>query len=494
MKKSLILSILFFACLLLFSVLPVSAQSSDKPRLAVFGFLNQTGDDSFTLPAETASGTLLTTMKLLSLFTVTEPDAIPRNITDSVLDQWCTKNNIDFVIFGTVSKTQDNKQSYQLDYFSRSAKKVTDRKDETGESVLDVFSIVDTLTGDMLGSIVNNKISFGSLDFANKGKSGDYDIYLDSVFIQTNPNRFERVPSGDHTVRIAQKATGKDILTQKVTIVKGKTEKLEFELKDETSVVVKDQQKGKARFESGTQGKIYIGQELIGDIGPDAPLVSDTLQTGSIDVRFVAQDGSTETKTITVTDKAYVTVAFGVISRVDQVGENSEQDQTNLSDINLLIIKNLPDNYKIVFEKSHILTDIEKSNLYSTYAKNGLNAFSLNLLFFPVSIGSFIQNDIAGGLVTSIIKVSGITGIILVLKFDYIDDPKQIGIVLAGSIGLLLGGEIGSLIRPWSYSTNYNNLLKSALRIPATVQVQPTVSFVPVNGAPGFMMGMNVKY
>jgi len=353
-------------------------RASDKPHLAVFGFLNQTGDDSFTLPAETASGTLLTTMKLLSLFTVTEPDAIPRNITDSVLDQWCTKNNIDFVIFGTVTKTQDNKQSYQLDYFSRSAKKITDRKNET---VLDVFSVVDTLTGDMLGSIVNNKISFGSLEFANKGKPGDYDIYLDSVFIQTSPNHFERVPSGDHMVSVVQKATGKDILSQKVTIVKGKTEKVEFAFKDEPTVVAQDQPKGKARFESDKQGKIYIDQELIGDIGPDAPLVSDTLQTGSINVRFVAQDESVETKTITVTDKAYVTSIFGVPVNTEPKIDDPAQILANVSDINLLIKKSLSNNYDIIIDESRILPDSEKTDLYTTYSKQSLGAFGLNLLF-----------------------------------------------------------------------------------------------------------------
>jgi len=491
MKKSVFLTAL--ACLFLFSVIQVSAQTSEKPHLAVFGFLNQTGDDAFTIPAETASGNLLTTMKLLSLFAVTEPDAIPRNITDSVLDQWCTKNNIDFVIFGTVSKTQDNKQSYQLDYFSRSAKKVTDRKNETGESVLDVFSIVDTLTGEMLGVISNNKISFGSLEFANKGKSGDYDIYLDDVFIQTNPVRFERVPSGDHAVRVVQKATGKEILTQKVTILKGKTEKLEFALKDETAVTVQDQPKGKARFESGKKGKIYIGQEFIGDIGPDAPLVSDTLQTGSIEVRFVALDGSGETKTITVTDKAYVTSIFGASANTESNSDNSAQILANLSDIKLLIKKDLKKNYDVISEKSRILPDAEKSDLYTTYTKKSWGAFGLNFLFWPVSIGSFMQGDISEGLVTTGLKVGGIAGYIWGAT-----NSRNLGslasLAYLGSIGLFLGGEIGSLITPWNYAIDYNKQLKSALRIPATVKVKPIVSFTPVNNSPVILMGLNVKY
>jgi len=401
----------------------------------------------------------------------------------------------DFVIFGSLTKTADNKQSYQLDYYSRSAKKITDRKIGTGESVLDVISVVDRLTGDMLGSIVNNKISFGSLEFANRGNSGDYDIYIDTAFIQTNPNRFKRVPSGEHTVRVVQKATGKDILTQKVKIVKGQTEKLEFELKDETVVVLQNQQKGMVRFESGTQGKIYIGQEFIGDIGPDSPLVSDTLQTGSIDIRFMSLNGTTETKTVTVSDKVYVTVAFGAIAAGEAVSDESAQILNNVRDINQLIQKSLPKNSNAISEKSQILTDVDKTNLYAGYAKKSLGAFSINAWFLPVSIGSFMQGDVKGGVITTAMKVTGITGFLCFSnKYANNRDPGVYGYAFWGSVGMVAAGEIISLIAPFTYASGYNKQLNKALNISTTVQVQPTVSFIPVNGAPGFMMGMNVKY
>ena len=129
----------------------------DKPRLAVFGFINQTGDDSFTIPAETASSNLLITMKMLNLFQVTEPDTIPRSLTEASLDQWCARNNIDFVIFGTLTKRIDEKQDYQIDYFSRAAKKITDKQSATGESVLDVFSVIDTLMDSLLGTITKKQ-------------------------------------------------------------------------------------------------------------------------------------------------------------------------------------------------------------------------------------------------------------------------------------------------------------------------------------------------
>jgi len=239
MKKQLLLTI---TVLMLLASFPLVSQSADKPRLAVFGFINQTGDDSFTIPAETASSNVLTTMKMLNLFQVTEPDTIPRSLTEPSLDQWCARNNIDFIIFGTLTKRPDDTQDYQINYFSRSSKKIVDKKSSTGESVLDVFSVTDTLIDSILGTITKNKISFGSLQFLNTGIQADYDVYLDDVFIQTNPAKFERIPSGAHTIRVVQKETGKDVVVQKLTIQQNKSDTLKFEMKTpaptEKSVVV----------------------------------------------------------------------------------------------------------------------------------------------------------------------------------------------------------------------------------------------------------------
>jgi TolB-like protein len=211
-----------------------SAAVSEKPRLAVFGFLNLTEDDSFSIPAETASNNLFITMRMLNLFQTMEQDTVPRNLTDSGLEQWCARNNVDFVIFGTMKLRDDGGQDYRLAYFSRAAKRITASKKESGENVLDVFSVVDSLTDSMLGTIVDNKISFGSLAFANTGIEGDYDIYLDGSFIQTNPSKFDRVPAGDHTVRVVQKATGIELVNKTVTVAAKKQDKIEFALKEPT--------------------------------------------------------------------------------------------------------------------------------------------------------------------------------------------------------------------------------------------------------------------
>lgn len=207
-------------------------QSAEKPRLAMLGFVNQTGDESFSIPAETASTNLFITMKMLNLFQTFEYDTVPRDLGDESLARWCARNNADFAVFGTVLRGPDGTQEYQLNYFSRAAKRVTARKLASGSSVLDVFSAVDTLTDAMLPTISDNRISFGSLKFIRTGALADYDIWLDGVFIQTNPAKFDRVPSGSHEIRVVQKATGQDALRATVVITPKKTETVQFELKD----------------------------------------------------------------------------------------------------------------------------------------------------------------------------------------------------------------------------------------------------------------------
>jgi TolB-like protein len=493
MKKTTI-TILVAMVLTGLASIPLSAQNAEKPRLAVFGFMNQTGDEAFTVPAETASSNLLLTMRLLNLFQVTEAETVPRNLTDSSIDQWCTKNNIDFVIFGTMTKTQDDRQEYQIDWFSHAAKRITDRNTETGESVLDVFSVVDTLTEAMLGTISNNKISFGSLRFVNRGIQGDYDVYLDGAFIQTNPAQFDRVPSGEHSIRIVQKATGAELLARKLTIVKGKAETAEFTLKETEPQKV--QAGGKARFESGKPGKIFIGKELIGNIAPASPIMADTLQTGNVEVRFEATDGMVETKTISVTDKAYVTVGFAPVAGAAATDDAAKLE--NLRNVERLIKGGLKKNKNEIMAASVNLDPFDKTNVYGVYHKGGFVPFAFNTLVLPVSIGSFIQGDLTGGIVSSALKVGGILEVAwFASQIDAVQSQSDINTAMTVfyiGVGTFIVGDIYGMICPWTFAGSYNRELKYALGLKRAVKAKPAVSFVPVGDSLGLRLGMSLDY
>lgn len=67
---------------------------------------------------------------------------------------------------------------------------------------------------------------------------------------------------------------------------------------------------GKLRVESSEVGKVFVGTEYLGEVGPDTPLVADTLALGRVDVKFVSPTSNTQ-KSVTVTDKVFATVVFG---------------------------------------------------------------------------------------------------------------------------------------------------------------------------------------
>lgn len=79
------------------------------------------------------------------------------------------------------------------------------------------------------------------------------------------------------------------------------------------AMVASDQNrpKGKIRVESSVSGKVFAGNDLLGTVGPDTPLIAENLATGKQDFRFVTGTAPDETKSVTVSDKAYVVLLFG---------------------------------------------------------------------------------------------------------------------------------------------------------------------------------------
>ena len=69
--------------------------------------------------------------------------------------------------------------------------------------------------------------------------------------------------------------------------------------------------KGKVRVESSVAGQVFMGKDLLGSVGPDMPLMADSLATGRQDFRFVSGSAPDEIKSTNVSDKAYVVLLFG---------------------------------------------------------------------------------------------------------------------------------------------------------------------------------------
>lgn len=198
-----------------------------KPRVAVFGFLNLTGDDSFDVPTETAGDNLFTGIAFLGSHEVAMPASIPRSYGNESLARWCDANGFDTILFGTVVAGASGGQEYALSVFDNAMKSVSIRKTATGSSVLDVFGISDELIVAVLGAIAGRHVGFGSLAFDGPG---DYSVIIDGDFRRDNPARIDRVVAGTHSVRVVGKAAGSapDLFSGDVTVAEGSTATVSF--------------------------------------------------------------------------------------------------------------------------------------------------------------------------------------------------------------------------------------------------------------------------
>lgn len=68
---------------------------------------------------------------------------------------------------------------------------------------------------------------------------------------------------------------------------------------------------GRVRFESPIPGLVYLGEEIIGEVGPDRPLAAEGLPIGRQEFQFVSNDGSLkDSKSVLVTARGTNTLTF----------------------------------------------------------------------------------------------------------------------------------------------------------------------------------------
>lgn len=230
MGKKVIRAAFCVAACLFASAVFFAQGTGTKSRIAVFGFLNLTGDDVFDIPAETAGKNLSFALKTIGLYTVSEPENVARNFSDSTLLKWCADNSVDVIMYGVIQLASDGGEDYRLSVFDAAKRTTTVRKTASGQSVLDVFSVSDELCASVLGAITGRRIGFGSIVFTNTGTAGNFAVSVDGVMVEGSPGRIDQVVSGTHRVRVLSGAAGTEVLSADVTVRERETVAVSFAL------------------------------------------------------------------------------------------------------------------------------------------------------------------------------------------------------------------------------------------------------------------------
>jgi TolB-like protein len=271
--KAFILPFLFFPAMLLAGqeIQPPNAreepstEATSLSRVAVAGYCNKTGDESFDIPAKTATDTLTLSLKLLNRYDVIAggelPDE-PANRSDETFLEWSHRHNYDYVLYGSIEKTASGAQQYQLGVFDRVKQKTTIQQTAQGESILDVFSVSDTLCVSMLQAVTGRHIGFGSIAFRTIEPQDDCDVILDGHNVSRGTAPIGRVLAGQHRLSVVTGGENAELLLFNQTISVKESGQATIELLPAREAIVVPRAKGSFVWTGEDRWTGYEDQQL----------------------------------------------------------------------------------------------------------------------------------------------------------------------------------------------------------------------------------------
>lgn len=199
---------LVFLVLLVASLLGVSAQVSvDRPRVLVVPFANLTNQQQNDVVADTSTDTIELTLRLLDQYEVV-PDTV--RTSDALMDagvanlrEIATAENVDNVIFGSVSSPEGRGFLFELSVYDRAEDAISLQAESRSPSLFGVFDASDELVAEAVSGFSGVRIGFGSLRVSSAG-SGDFLLYVDGSLLGENVSAVERLLIGDRNIEIRQ--------------------------------------------------------------------------------------------------------------------------------------------------------------------------------------------------------------------------------------------------------------------------------------------------
>ena len=180
-----------------------------------------------------------------------------------------------------------------------------------------------------------------------------------------------------------------------------------------------------------------------------------------------------------------------IIPAFSQTKSNLTSVEENSARISSLLDESLWKNSSEIFNLSQSVPLDLRISLYDKYEQKAVKTFLWNLIPY-MGIGSFLAHDNFGGFLELGCAVIGVSLIALAspqIRYTlttsktYTNDVQTTtnytyneAYAVAGEI-IAFSGWIFGLIRPWVYTSKYNNYLKSALRVNDSSKIE--VSFLP---------------
>ena len=197
---------------MLFTFVAVAAfgQDAQRPRtVAVVPAANRSGEPLLDSVGTTASRTIETSLLMLDNFDVraVASEAVTPAVVDgesAALAQFAREEMADYVMFGSVSKDQDERIVIEMAVWDRDADSVVLQARQTASSLFDTFSVADQLALRFLSAFSGRRIAFGSIQLEPDGwDEGSYTVLVDGIEIAVDtPAAISQVLIGDRVVTV----------------------------------------------------------------------------------------------------------------------------------------------------------------------------------------------------------------------------------------------------------------------------------------------------
>jgi len=213
-------------------IAPLAAETvAPRPRIAVLAFLNETGKPSYDAACEAATETLTLCLTSMNSYEfLPAPKGLARQ--GASLDAWAERNNVDTILYGSISLETSDEVKATLRVFDRQKNATLVVKESPRVKPLDIFQASDDLAASVIDAISGVHIGFGSIEFVNTGGPGSYWVEIDGREIGENLASVPKWITGKHVIVIKQKSASNETTISRIdaAIIEGTTFEAEFKL------------------------------------------------------------------------------------------------------------------------------------------------------------------------------------------------------------------------------------------------------------------------
>jgi hypothetical protein len=189
-------------------------------RVAVIPVISEEEDSTFESMSGAINDTVLLTLKLLGHYDVVEDHGYTAFSEAEVLS-YTEEENIDNIIFGTVSKGADDATVITMSVWDRQKKDIVLSVTERAESLLDIFDAADRIVVSLIEGFSGRHIGYGAIRLVPSGQEGGFSIKLGGNLAGINTKELGRVLIGEYALTISQQRIfGEHILFSDTVVVR----------------------------------------------------------------------------------------------------------------------------------------------------------------------------------------------------------------------------------------------------------------------------------